>query len=195
MRQRHLAGAKAVDADLALEVVELAVELRGEVAGGNHHVVSPLEPFAQRFRHLHVRPTVSRTGLRRGRIREAACARSGAPAAAHWCGRRDSNPHDCSLEPKSSASTSSATPALSRPVARPRSTHERGSIEGVGCGRQRKNACSRRHRRGERNGEKFARQRGVGGRRRLGYNAVPAGQHQRREHRRQPQKQNPSAQV
>ena len=29
-----------------------------------------------------------------------------------WCGRRDSNPHGCPLDPKSSASTNFATPAF-----------------------------------------------------------------------------------
>ncbi len=66
VRHRHLAGAEAVDPHLLLEVGELAVEPGGEVARGDHHVIGPLEPFAQRFRHLHF-PSHRSQDLARGR--------------------------------------------------------------------------------------------------------------------------------
>ena len=53
MRDGHLAGPEAVDADLVLEVGELGVEFRGEIARRNDYIVFPLQPLAQRLRDLH----------------------------------------------------------------------------------------------------------------------------------------------
>ena len=64
VRHRHLARAKAVDAHFALEVGELGVEFRGEVARRNDDIVFPLQPLAQRLRDLHV-PTASSRFLAR----------------------------------------------------------------------------------------------------------------------------------
>src|SRR6185437_7342276 len=54
MLDRHLARAEAVEADLLLELGELSVELRGEVARGQRNIVLALQALAERLGHLHL---------------------------------------------------------------------------------------------------------------------------------------------
>ena len=132
MGDRHLARAEAVDLDLGLEVGELRVELRGEIAGGHHDVIFALQPLAQRLRHLHrqnrlslidQRPTASAARPNSPRFAVALANHSQRAAMVRAEGLEP--PRFWSPEPKSGASTSSATPALRAPV----------SEEAVGTGR------------------------------------------------------------
>src|SRR5437660_8984742 len=54
MRHRHLAGAKAVDADLTLELVEPRIDLGVEIGDRHHHAVFALEAFGESFGDLHI---------------------------------------------------------------------------------------------------------------------------------------------
>ncbi len=103
MRDRHLAGTEAVDADLRLQLRRgAALTLAIQLGGRDHDLVFALETFGERFGNLHrphfsllalashrlpkpYAPVVSECGpLRPARIHQPLC----------WCGRRDSNPHD-----------------------------------------------------------------------------------------------------
>ena len=53
MGDRHLAGAEAVDADLALERVQPFVELGIELARRDDDAEFVLEAFGERFGNLH----------------------------------------------------------------------------------------------------------------------------------------------
>ena len=105
---RHLPRTEAVDADLPLEVGQLSVQLLREVARRQIDVILPLEPLAQRLRHLHcpIRlvflagdpladfPRVAKTSFSRPRVGRAHQAARPRGRFRNWCGRRESNPHD-----------------------------------------------------------------------------------------------------
>ena len=55
MRHRHLAGAEALDLDLALDVRELGVEAILKLVGGEEHLKLALQPLGGRLGHLHRR--------------------------------------------------------------------------------------------------------------------------------------------
>ena len=81
VRDRHLAGAEAVDADAVLELVKALVDFGIELGGRHHHLEFALEAFGQSFGDLHELYFADWTTIL---FQE--------PSA--WCGRRDSNPHD-----------------------------------------------------------------------------------------------------
>ena len=53
VRDRHLAGAKAVDADAVLQLVQALIDLGVEFGGRNDHLEFALEAFGQCFGYLH----------------------------------------------------------------------------------------------------------------------------------------------
>ena len=93
MADRHLARAKAVDADFPLEVGELLVEALGEFGRREHHFEFAPEPLRLGFRHLHHHRLFKTSNTTRGRLARGGC-KSRRNAMICWCGRRDSNPHD-----------------------------------------------------------------------------------------------------
>ena len=130
MLDRHLARAKSLDLRLRLELGELAVQLLGEIARGQEDVVFALQPLAQRLRHLHRPIRLVILSAKVSLSRFPTVAKGSCPAA------RDERRLDSALqgstlkdggavvraegleppqlsspEPKSGASTNSATPA------------------------------------------------------------------------------------
>src|SRR6185369_7571450 len=74
---RHLAGTKAVDADLVLQLVEARIDLGIEVVGRNDDAEFALEAFRKGFCNLH--------------DQMCSCSRVLFDVE-RWCGRRDLNP-------------------------------------------------------------------------------------------------------
>ena len=116
MRDRHLAGTEAVDADLVLQLVEPRVDLGVELGRRHHDLEFALQAFGQCFGHLHDRQSFSFVCDARRRSRDALV-----PSACRGVVRAEGlePPRLSSLEPKSSASTSSATPAKGASEPRP----------------------------------------------------------------------------
>src|SRR5690606_21622951 len=76
---RHLAGAEAFEAHLALHLIELGAKLRFQILRGDLNLQFALQTVRVRNRDLH-RPSRSFSAFPSAVL----------PA---WCGRRDSNPH------------------------------------------------------------------------------------------------------
>ena len=79
----HLAGAEAGHAHLRRDRLQLLVDERVDLLGGNGDPVGALQALVQRLDSLHLgfKPSLSAIpALRAGLLR-------------NWCGRRDSNPH------------------------------------------------------------------------------------------------------
>ena len=111
MGDRHLAGTEAVDADLVLELVELGVGLGGQIGGGHHDLELALEAFADSFGYLHhhnLRFVPLCTALQ---VRPLTLARFRCDVPGVVRAEGLEPPRLASREPKSRASTSSATPA------------------------------------------------------------------------------------
>src|SRR5690606_16284902 len=98
MRGRHLAGPKTLDLHLAPNLIELLVEPGCEIRRRDGHIELAAQPFVQSFSHVHFSSIPS----------FVICV---------WAGgglvrvRGVEPPRLAALEPKSSASASSATPA------------------------------------------------------------------------------------
>src|SRR5208337_1570202 len=128
-----LARAEAVDAHLRLEVDELPVQLFRQVARRQENVIFPLEPLAQRLRHLHfpirlaflANDTLNRffpcrqnVILNRPDLVSSDLLRPESASRGHLELVRAEElepPRLSPPEPKSGASTNSATPALAAP--------------------------------------------------------------------------------
>ncbi len=148
VRHRHLAGPEAVDAHAVLHLGQPGVGLGVEFGGGKHHAEFALQPIGGEFGDLHrYRPSSCRRaaallsvgnrrltpdprGLRRSSGRQP-CA--GVLVRAEGL----EPPRLSSREPKSRASTSSATPA-NAPFCRGNSSNHRRAhsfrVPPAGCG-------------------------------------------------------------
>ena len=112
MRDRHLARTEAVDADLVLELVELASALAARSAAGHHHLELALKAFADSFGYLHHHNLcfcAAQHGAEGLRPARRTCRFECVPGVVRAEGLEP--PRLASREPKSRASTSSATPA------------------------------------------------------------------------------------
>ena len=111
MRGRHLAGAEPVDAHLGLDVGELRVELGREFGGGQHHLIGALQPLRKRFGRLH-RQNLLKPDRRAAQASKLLkLLRRAAKPAPLVRAEGLEPPRFSPPEPKSGASTSSATPA------------------------------------------------------------------------------------
>src|SRR5450631_379236 len=113
MGDRHLAGTEAVDADAIFQFVQAHSDLGVELGGRNDHLEFALETFGQRFGNLHRSHTSLLGSALRRTFRND--GRSYRPLFVSTLGVVRAEglepPRLSSREPKSRASTNSATPA------------------------------------------------------------------------------------
>ena len=102
---RHFAGAKAGHAQRRCDLLDLTIDARGDICGRNGHGIGPLQALVAGFHDLHQR---SSNSMYR---RHVSCSKIGAGPEVLVRAKGFEPPHLAILEPKSSASTSSATPA------------------------------------------------------------------------------------
>src|SRR4029079_4524475 len=100
MRQRDLAATEAFDLYPVLEFIETLCEALAQLSLRDDHLQGALQSVSCRFRNLHRPfPDWRPVGLiDRPIVWEVVCLStnllSRRPPKAHWCGRRDLNPHD-----------------------------------------------------------------------------------------------------
>src|SRR5207253_2922198 len=110
-RNRHLAWAEAGDTRLGLDLNELPFDSLREIGGREHHFEFPLEPLRVGLRDLHLKQTFldfCRFPFRQARLLNRAARHSGQGLVR---AEGIEPPRFSPPEPKSGASTSSATPA------------------------------------------------------------------------------------
>ena len=143
MGDRDLARTEAVDADLVLELAELGISLGGQIGGGDHDLELALEAVADSFGYLHHHNLLFCAALHgvQGLPAYVEPGSKTVPGVVRAEGLEP--PRLASREPKSRASTSSATPAR-RLCAAPLA-ERRGLYHGLPGQHHKNRLCRRAH--------------------------------------------------